>query len=902
MTSDGHAVGLWGVLGIMLLLAIPVSGLSETLGVKHPVLDYQIDPTRASEYETAVETVMAMSEERMLSFMPDYAYVAYCECPNCYGGVEGSSIFIWTVERPDEMTCRFCGTVYPNAKYPETQVMTGQNKLGEEISFPYYLNDDLDVRHFLSTHLLRYQRAWLEQQCQALGRAYQATGKEEYARRVVLVLDRLAQRYPHYPVMQNLPRRFTFRESQDVPYAWDSGKWGYFHNEIPKSMVYSYDMVCESPEFDRLSEQRGYNVRKKLEDDVFRQAFHAIAASPYHVSNVVGYDIAGAAQLGRVINEPYYVHRAFEWMRRNVDEGFYVDGMWKEGAPSYHAMTVGGIRIAFDTVLGYSDPPGYVDPNTGQRFDDFDPAEVLPFWAKVQSAPSILDWPNGRSSCIHDTHPYEQRSQPRTVTESTIMPAFGHASLGRGTGGNQMQAQLHFSGAYGHAHYDNLNLSVFAKGNEMIPDLGYTWTQLRYWSACSLGHNLVVVDRKNQTMSGSDGDLLAYFPDTAGVSMVEADGVRAYSNVEGLDMYRRMLVMIPVSDADAYLVDLFRLRGGRIHDWTLNGDADEDISAACSLPLPRSHQWMLEDGEEWKEPTMEGHVFNPYGMVRDVLRGQTDGPFEVAFNYQADPGKGVRVHLANSGPAEVWLGRSPSVRRMGVGTRGDMRKAYDFWMPKLLVRRQSETPLHSLFATVYEPYAGRPFIGSVERVELSPADENAVALRITHGNTVDTFISTLDTAPYPERVTSDGIFFRGRLGILRQVGGTTTGAWLFEGEKLAADLSIEAADSRLEGTIDSALRADDGAPYNALVTDAQLPLGNLLHGVWMIVTHATGHTQGYEIDRIEQREGKRHIVLTHDHGLEIADGLTKELHFPMRKFEGTSSFVMPLATAMTKTQ
>ena len=98
-----------------------------------------------------------------------------------------------------------------------------------------------------------------------------------------------------------------------------------------------------------------------------------------------------------------------------------------------------------------------------------------------------------------------------------------------------MQAQLHFSGAYGHAHLDNLNLTLWARGREMLCDLGYNHTQLRRWNSSTLGHNLVVVDRQEQISRNSDGDLLAFFPNTGGVSMVEADGRRAYANIDGLD-------------------------------------------------------------------------------------------------------------------------------------------------------------------------------------------------------------------------------------------------------------------------------------------------------------------------------------------------------------------------------
>ncbi len=862
------------------------------------MFDYRVNPKKAALYEKRVQHIMTMSEQEALSFVPDKPVVAYCECPNCYGGVEGNRVFAWSASRPDQMKCRFCGMVFPNPKFPETRVLSGKNKQGETISFRYYLNEKTKVRHFLSGNLRRWRREWIVNQLLALGRAYQATRKEAYARRAALLLDRFAQVYPHYPAMVNGPRRFYFCKSQDPPFRWDAGRWGHFHNEIPRRLVQTYDMVYDSPQFAALSKERGYDVRARLENDFFRKTFDAVSVTPYIVSNVVGYDITSAAVLGRVIGEPRYVHWAFRSMKRNVTEGFFFDGFWHE-SPSYHYMTIGGLRSAFQTVRGYSDPPGYKDAVDGTRFDHLDPEALLPFWKKCQRAPSILDFPNGCSTPVHDTWPNQRRSKPRNRTVSTIAPGFGHASLGRGEGPNQMQAQLHFSGGYGHGHYDNLNLTLWAKGREILSDIGYTWTQMRYWTRCSLGHNLVVVDRRDQRYRRSDGDLLWFFPDAAGVSAVEADGRRAYAHIKGLDGYRRLLVMIPMSAADAYVVDIFRVRGGSIHDWTAHGDADRDTTAACSLPLPARRANLLEPGEKWKEPTIEGHRFNPYGMVRDLRGGDARGPFTATFSYPEKPPRGLRIHLLPGGPARVWLGRSPSVRRMGFGTRGDMRKAYDFWMPQLVVRRRGAAPLASVFAAVHEPFRGKRFIDSVERLALQPPDENAVALRVVRGRTTDTIISTLDQPPYPERVAADSVALRGRLGVVRRVEGRVVAAWLFEGERVrAGSWELTSRVSRYAGAVLAAERKADGAPRDAFIVDAKLPLGDALRGAWMIVTHGDGHTHGYEIDRVAEENGRTAVVLVNDHGLRIEGDRTTEVFFPRRSIRGRNTFVIPVAAAV----
>ncbi|MBM4050474.1 MAG: hypothetical protein FJ279_35720, partial [Planctomycetes bacterium] len=591
--------------------------------MKHPVLDHKIDPKKAATYEKAVERVMAMSEQEMLAFMPERHYARFCECPKCYGGVQGYEVFAWRVERPEELKCKFCGTVvHPNPAYPEDQVMSGKNKLGETITHRFYYNPERKMQHFFTDHVAMYKRHWLMSQCRALGAAYQATGKDEYARRVALVLDRIAQVYPHYAVMSvgGMPvRHFKFAASQNPPYRWDEGKWGWHapSDDMPAGVIECYDLVYDSPAFDKLSQERGYDVRKKFENDFLRDTFAAVSAHPNHVNNYVAY-LSVAAHIGRVMGEPRFVHWAFHWMKQNVYAGCFYDGMWHE-SPSYHYMTTSGLRSCFESVRGYSDPPGYVDPTDGTRLENLDPDKDVAFWAKVRHAPEALDFPNGCSTPVHDTWGGTRASKPRDQTVSTILPGFGHASLGRGAGPNQMQAQLHFSGGYGHHHLDNLHLTLFAKGREMLSDIGYTWTSIRWWTTSTFSHNTVTVDGKDQAGKSSDGDLLWFFPDSHGVAVVEADGQRGYGHIEKLDTYRRLLVMIPVSDADAYVVDLFRTRGGSVHDWLLHGDADEDMSAACSLPLSQ------------KLARMDAKGVKAYELMRDVQSAQAAEGLNVTF-------------------------------------------------------------------------------------------------------------------------------------------------------------------------------------------------------------------------------------------------------------------------------
>ena len=65
----------------------------------------------------------------------------------------------------------------------------------------------------------------------------------------------------------------------------------------------------------------------------------------------------------------------------------------------------------------------------------------------------------------------------------------------------------------------------------------------------------------------------------------------------------------------------------------------------------------------------------------------------------------------------------------------------------------------------------------------------------------------------------------------------------------------------------------------------------------MIVTHANGHTRGYQINRVERQSDKSVIILTDDHGLEISGQQTEEYYFPRRKMSGLNRFVIHASAA-----
>jgi hypothetical protein len=357
---------------------------------------------------------------------------------------------------------------------------------------------------------------------------------------------------------------------------------------------------------------------------------------------------------------------------------------------------------------------------------------------------------------------------------------------------------------------------------------------------------------------------------------------------------------VPVSPTDAYVVDLFRVQGGTVHDWLLHGSADDDMAADCSVPLVPREGTLLEASETWVEPIGESSPVKPYALIREIRETKTEDSFAVTFRYPGTEGPaatgGVRTHLLGGPATEIFLGKVPRIR----SAEGDDRKVYDFWMPQLILRRRGPAPLESLFAAVHEPFRGGPFLGTVRSLPLDPPEAGAVALEVEHGDLRDTIISTLDDPPYPERRLPEGVSLQGRLGILRRQGDRVVEAWLVDGTRLAqGEFVLTNANARYEGTLKSATRKADGAATDSLITDSELPLGDALAGRWMTVTHGNGRAHGYEIAGVARTQNQSIITLRDDHGLKINGNATEECYFPRAKITGANRFVIHAWAAKT---
>lgn len=250
-----------------------------------------------------------------------------------------------------------------------------------------------------------------------------------------------------------------------------------------------------------------------------------------------------------------------------------------------------------------------------------------------------------------------------------------------------------------HGHLDGLNMGLFAKGLDLMPDFGYPpvhmggWDgDLFHWYLNTASHNTVVVDGQNQkkpvdgvTKLWASGDCFR---------VVQASCEAVYD----IPRYERTLIMIDISDTDSYMLDLFQVAGGRDHAKFMHSHFGLATTGGLSLSA----------GDDY------GHKTQMRNFRRDLspkLGWWVDWQAEDRLGY-LEAGKDVHLRYtdlttdAQAHLAEGWVA-------MGFHNNDEA------WIPRLMVRRQNEEgDLVSTFVGICEPYEEASQIANICRLSL----------------------------------------------------------------------------------------------------------------------------------------------------------------------------------------
>ena len=857
--------------------------------LQHPVFEVEVTANDRELLEQSLAPILQMSDEKLASLVPERNGLSFCGCPNCDAGAQDRQMEWLSWRNPDSVRCKYCRMVFPNDLYPEHETRTAVNPRGEKVTHRYF-RDDSGV-YFFSARARYERKVALSGKALQLAKLAYLTKNSLHERKAVVLLNAFGERYPGWCVMSD--HRTLDQGPLDSypikPREYYGGIWRrWFYNDIPSELLLAYDLVHDSTYWQELSAIKGLDVRKRLEDEVFRAAVDFVRCYDETSSNKSPGIFEGLIIAGRVLGEPDYVHDAVGRFRRLMRSQFFFDGMWREGSPSYHRMALQGLQRAMKRADGYSDPDGYRWKD-GEHFERLDLVKEFPFLKKVMMAKSALVFPNGRLVAVHDAWASEQHEliePPRT----RLLPAMEHCCLHHGDQSNQLQARLQFASGNSHAHQDLLSLILWAGQRELLSDIGYTHTAYRRaWARSTPAHNTVVVNEAEQQTNGDRCDVTLFDTAEGLLHTVEAEGPAAYPNITS--EYRRNLVLVEVSPEQAYVVDIFRVAGGRQHDWFLHGSADYDQAVTTSLEMRPVEGTLLGPGASFRMPLRErdpgdaGGRNIAYAFIRDLAQRETSADWSATFRFENESPIQLRTTVLGQPGTTVVRARCPSIRR----ANEDESKLDDFTMPVIVARRRGQD-LPSTFVAIHEPFRKHPFITRVRNLSGDHGPAAPVVLQVEREGQRDILILA-NEKDSDEVMTIPGdpsIEFAGRMGFVRLRGKEVLDAYLLDGTRLRCGEAELMAQPAPAGHVAGVMRENQGFGFHV---NEKLPEGGKLAGRTVLVTLPDGARHAYPITRVESAASGSLMVLPEDPGFDLRpNGAVDFLYFPQREMRGPTQY------------
>lgn len=448
----------------------------------------------------------------------------------------------------------------------------------------------------------------------------------------------------------------------------------------------------------------------------------------------------------------------------------------------------------------------------------------------------------------------------------------GIGMLRTGEGAGAQALMMRYGPSLTHGHWDELNINYFARGYELTYDHGYghsAATQTQYgWARQTASHNLVMVNERPQFEGGLTGGSLHLFAGLPGLQVMEASSEASYSK-QGVSVYRRLNALIGTGP-DSYLLDIFRVRGGKQHDWifhALSADVRFDgvvlgAEEPGSLAGP-DISWsdrQLPDGnlrDHPNAPTWMAPPGNGYGFLARPRRGRPEAAWSA--DWTIDPNARVRVTMPASAGTEVLTALAPSLYPHYPGSR-------------YVLARRTGTDLASEFVAAIEPHGGSARVRSVERLAVEGADAKIapVAVKVNRaGGAVDYVFSAGDAEPRK----AAGITVAANFAHARARGGTLESLTLIGGREFhGLGWRVTPAAARWAGNVAA---VDPGHMW--FTTSA--PLGAELTGA-VIVFGNSRYTRNspYRIARIESAGGGSRVYV--EGGFKLGIGNVERISGP----------------------
>ena len=397
---------------------------------------------------------------------------------------------------------------------------------------------------------------------------------------------------------------------------------------------------------------------------------------------------------------------------------------------------------------------------------------------------------------------------------------------------------------------------MYYRGMDIMPDLGYPeytggWPKRVGWTKNTISHNTVQVSRRHQEVDwiGHCG----LFASSTGIGVVEVASPEVYPETRD---YRRTLAMVDLSDAESYLVDLFRVSGGSDHVLSVHAAEGEARIEGLQMRHQREGTFAgpeIAFGTHYDGPPEGGYLGSGFSYLYDVHRASDARPgwhadWTLVDTWGTQIGEApvhVRYHALSPADEAALAHGDPPQNKPG----NPRRLSY-------LLQHNTGEDRSSLFASVIEPYSGNtPNLASVDRLDLGlqEGDLTAAAIRVVSaGGRTDLILSSDD----PERAFAlcEGVEAAGRFVLASMIDGRLTSAFLLGGVCLKTPGgSLEVEQREYVGVVVDMHREEAGPAW--IDVDGNLPVGGRLKGAQLRVCNDRDRDACYVVQDDAERPG-----------------------------------------------
>ncbi len=702
----------------------------------------------------------------------------------------------WVVDcenLPGKLKCPIGGETYPSNDYLAGDLTSGafaDGGQGWSRAGQHY--------HFLGLYNHYAYNTGVIPAIRSLSRAYTLTGERRYAHKAAVLLLKEATEYPNAADRRALTYLPGYGKGSGMitDVVWSADALiadAYAYDEIVEAVREDRELVAFAktrvPGLDRIEDVMVY-----LEEHLFRAGMQALIDA--RIRPNVGWGQQTMADLALMMNDYGAKHPntrdAVEWLYYSADgklkylgNQFYKDGSSYEST-SYNdarqgfidaCRTVARIKAAAPAPYDEARYPDLLRDDKLRRFDSY--REALNAVGRYRLCVGDVGTPRDIAA-----------KRPRrggVVRASEYLDGYGLAVLRDAP--DECNATVFYGGLRGHAHYDPLMIGLYAQGRDLLPNIGYpqSWSHAAAWEWSLATHQTVVVDRDEKPCSTVIGSLNVWDVGSP-VQVVEA-AKRPYrkseprgANGPNVTDYRRLTALIGRSDRadDApYLVDVFRVAGGRDHLQVWRGPfVTKPVAITGTAMQPQQGGTLaghdVAYGARYKGPDGRER-WDPYCHLHTVSRGAMGPVVTATWMPNTEDPVGLRLHYVAQGATE--LVRATGGAPIAPG-QAELQWAFQ--------HRAGSDGLRSQFVTVVEPFGRAAAIREVRGLKAEGADPAgypplAVEVRFEGGRDL-----LLLGGSEAAQVTAEGYRLVGLLGWIRERQGQVVAMHLTAGSLLEA--------------------------------------------------------------------------------------------------------------------